>query len=231
MSDMLEELEDLPKEWVDLLESMPDVMEDFIEDKALDMYETIPSYFFSYFEINFEGDYYKKCEPFFTCFEGGKAVFDNFYGIYGDTASDDRDKITDDEEILELMKKHIEGMKYMTGLNDEQYYDFDSMQIMVVSKEEYLKNEKLRDKEGGGLRSEISAAMLDYILPEEEDNPICAFYEALYEQTQDSYIRYYILWPLSLIKNKSNPFEPYKILWENNISVYLVDKNLMIAVK
>lgn len=227
MSEMLEELEDLPKEWIDLLESMPDVMEDFVEDKELDMDEMIPSYFFSYFE-----DDYRKCEPFFTCFEDGKAVFDNFYGIYGETGSNDGDKITDDEQILELMKKHIEGMKYMTGLNDKQYYDFDSMQLMVVSKEEFIQNEKFNDiKEEGGLRSELSAAMLDYILPEEEDTPICAFYEALYEQTQNYYISYYILWPLSLIKNKGNPFESYKILWENNISVYLVDENLMIAVR
>ncbi|MDE6253230.1 MAG: hypothetical protein K2M78_11480 [Lachnospiraceae bacterium] len=227
MSEMLEELEDLPKEWIDLLESMPDVMEDFVEDKELDMDEMIPSYFFSYFE-----DDYRKCEPFFTCFEGGKAVFDNFYGIYGDTGSNDGNKITDDEQILELLKKHIEEMKYMTELNDNQYYDFDSMQLMVVSKEEFIKNEKLRDiKKEEGLRSELSAAMIDYILPEEEDNPICAFYEALYEQTQNNYILYYILWPLSLIKNKSNPFESYKILWENNISVYLVDENLMIAVR
>lgn len=224
---MLEELEDLPKEWIDLLESMPDVMEDFVEDKRYNMDETISPYFFTYFEED-----YKKCEPFFTCFEGGKAVFDNFYGIYGDSSSNNNEKITDDEQILDLMKKHIEGMKYLTELNDEQYYDFDSVQIMVVTKEEYLQNEKFRKSgKDRGLRSEISSAMLDYILPEEEDNPISAFFEALYYHTQDYRISYYILWPLSLIKNKNNPFAAYEKLWENNISVYFVDENLMIAVR
>lgn len=231
MSEVIEELSDLPKEWIDLLEKMPDVKEDFIEDKAQDMDEMIPSCFFHYFDQYYED--YKECEPFFTCFEGGKAVFDNFYGIYGDTDSNGEDKITHDEQIMELMKKHIKGMKYMTELNDEQYYDFDSMQIMVVSKEEYIQNKNLKYniKEEGGLRSEISSAMLEYVLPEEEDNPISAFYEALYEQTQDDYIQYYILWPLSGKSNDENPFSAYKKLWENNISVYLVDENLMIAVK
>ncbi|MBD5135762.1 MAG: hypothetical protein HDT39_07355 [Lachnospiraceae bacterium] len=225
---MLEELMDLPQEWIKLLESMPEVKEDFVEHKKLDMDEMIPIYFFSYFQ-----DDYRKCEPFFTCFEGGKAVFDNFYGIFGNKDSNDSDKNLDDEQIMKLVKKHIEGMKYLIEeLNDKEYYDFDSMQILIMSREEFNQNERFKNSnEDGGLMDEASDSMLDNILPEEEDNPIMAFHEALYEQTLDYYILYYILWPLGMIKNKNNPFEAYKKLSDNGIHVCLVDQNLMVAVR
>ena len=54
-----EELQDLPQVWVDLLDSIPDIKEEFIRDKNLVRNEMISPYFFSYFM-----DDYKSCEPF-----------------------------------------------------------------------------------------------------------------------------------------------------------------------
>lgn len=226
MSEEFEELMDLPQEWINVLERMPEVREVFIEDKEDDEDEMIPIYFFSYFE-----DDIKECEPFFTCFERGKEVFNNFYSIYG--SDNDEDKTLDDEQIIDLVKKHIEGMKYLLELNDNDTYDFDNMEIKLLSKEEYIQNKNSEDIniEDNDIRNECSDSMLDNVLPEEEENPISAFHEALYEKTQNYYILYYILWPLGKIDDISNPFDAYKKLWENNIEIHLLSKDLMVAVK
>ena len=59
-----EELQDLPQEWIDLLNSMPEVKEEFIEDKLCNEDEMISPYLFSYFS-----DDYMLCKPYFLCFE------------------------------------------------------------------------------------------------------------------------------------------------------------------
>lgn len=66
----INELKYLPEEWIKLLNSMPQVKNEFIEDKRLNEDEIISPYFFSYFS-----DDYMLCKPYFLCFERGEEVF------------------------------------------------------------------------------------------------------------------------------------------------------------
>ncbi len=235
-----DDYDDLPQEWIDLLEEMPDIKEQFMEDKELNEYNTVPEYFFSYFEK------LKDSEPFFTCFEGGQGVFDNFYELYGswddeedEEEEDDDDSELSDDEILELVKKHIESLKYFLSVIDldrhdygKDYFDFDNVEVKIMNSDEYAQIsdevDKYRDK---NVRNLCSDAMLDKILPNEDDNPIMAFDDALFEQTQNDYILYYILWPLGGIKDIENPFAPYEKLWEYGVDIRFVSKNLIAVVR
>lgn len=228
LEEELEEFDDLPEEWIHLVKTIPDLIYDFVDDKR-HTDDMLPEYFFNYFE-----DDYKECEPFFTCFECGEEVFRNFYGIYGDSVSD-YEKELSDEDIMELVRKHIKGMNYLLASKNFDQYDIDSVTIKVMSsineaKEIIPEWEDYEDIESSDERYDVMGIMIDE-LPEEEDNPISAFWEPLYEQTQSFYIRAYIIWPLVKQADIENPFEAYKILWENSIDIYTNEEGELVAVK
>ncbi|MBD5105721.1 MAG: hypothetical protein HDT41_01850 [Lachnospiraceae bacterium] len=223
----IEELSDLPEEWIKLVKTIPNLYDVFVEDKGLDMGEMLPVGFLSYFQ-----DDYKECEPFFTCFEGGWEVFHNFYNIYGkDFDSCEEEKLSDGD-IRELMKKHMKGMNSLLELcADGDSYDADSMEIKILPSieeaEEFVSDwEDWEEVECADIRQEIMNVVID-MLPDEEENPISAFWEPLYEQTQDYHILAYIMWPLMKRADIENPFEAYKMLWEHDITIYCKDKELL----
>ena len=217
-----EELKELPKEWIDLLNSMPEIKDIFIEDMELNGNEIIPSYFFSYFEEDF-----KECEPFFTCFERGKEVFDNFYELYGDGQFKSNE--LDDMENKLLVKKHIEAMNYLLKLDNEETYNIKN--IKEMSEREFNNEYDRYDIDNVDIENRWHNSMWDNILPAEKDNFLMTLVEALYQVTLDYNLIFYILWPLGKKDDVENPYKAYVELWTSGVKPYIIDENLAVAVK
>lgn len=217
-----EELKELPKEWIDLLNSMPEIKDIFIEDMELNENEIIPPYFFSYFEEDF-----KECEPFFTCFERGKEVFNNFYELYGDGQFKSNE--LDDMENILLVKKHIDAMNYLLKLDNEETYNIKNIKEMP---EREFNNEYDRyDIDNVDIENRWHNSMWDNILPAEKDNFLMTLVEALYQVTLDYNLIFYILWPLGKKDDVENPYKAYVELWTRGVKPYIIDENLAVAVK
>ncbi|AEY65513.1 hypothetical protein [Clostridium sp. BNL1100] len=227
MGEIEEELKDLPKEWVELLNFMPSIKAQFIRDKKLNRDEMISPYFFSYFI-----DDYKRCEPFFLCFESGKEVFDNFYELYGkEEPIITEDKTLNQDELSQLLTKHIYGMNYLLEIGGEETYDIHEMKIKELSEEDFLNQYDSDDIENEDIKGCCSQVMRLNILPDENINPIVEFEEALYELTLDYNLIFYILWPLGKVDDVENPYKPYVELWKKEIKPYIINKNLLVAVR
>ena len=228
MGDIIEEeLIDLPKVWVDLLNSMPDIKEVFISDKKVNSREMIPPYFFSYFIED-----YKNCEPFFLCFERGKEVFDNLYELYGKNESEElADKNITETELKELITKHINGMNYLLAMKGETIYDIHKMKIEELTEQDFDDKYDAEDIEDAFIRRRCSQIIRHNILPAHQENPIVEFEEALYELTQNSYLIQYILWPLGKVVDVGNPYKAYVELWKRGIEPYIIDEDLLVVVR
>lgn len=222
MNTEIEELKELPKEWIDLLNSMPEIKDIFIGDMELNENEIIPSYFFSYFEEDF-----KECEPFFTCFERGKEVFDNFYELYGDGQFKSNE--LDDMENKLLVKKHIEAMNYLLKLDNEETYNIKN--IKEMSEGEFDNEYDRYDIANEEMEFICNRTMRHIILPDAEENFLVELEEALYQVTSDYNLIFYILWPLGKKDDIENPYKAYVELWTRGVKPYIIDKNLAVAVK
>ncbi len=215
-----EELGDLPQEWIDLLDTMPDIREEFIEAKLYNEDEMLSPYFFSYFEED-----YKLCKPFFLCFERGEAVFNNFYSLYGTTDSESKE--INDAKIQTLLRKHMEGMNYLLELRNEKTYTIEEMKFEETTYESLSNEYDFQKIDNGIVLNYITDAMLFNVLPEEEDNPVVAFLEPLYQLTGNYMVIYYILWPLGGNDDLENPFAAYIELWKQGITPYIINDNLV----
>lgn len=215
-----EELKDLPKEWIELLNSMPDIKEEIIEDRHRYEDEMISPYFFSYFE-----DDYMKYKPFFSCFKRGEEVFNNFYSLYGDNDSirDDINEVT----LKTLLIKRMEGINNLLKMANKKTYDISNIRFEETTYDILDKEYDLSDIEEIDIKDYCADIMWDEILPDETINPISAFEEALYNLTLDYKIVYYILWPLGKKDDIENPYAAYVKLWENRIETYVINENLV----
>lgn len=221
-----EELRDLPQEWIELLNQMPKIKERFVEDKKVNRDEMISPYFFSYFM-----DDYKLCEPFF-CFERGKEVFNNLFELYGKSeTAESIVKNLNEDELKELIIKHINGINYLLKMEDEKTYDIRNMEIRELTGKQFEDNYYANYIEDSDVRDSCNEAMIYDVLPKDDENPISAFHEALYELTLDYNIIYYILWPLGKIDDVDNPYKGYVELWKRRIKPYIIDKNLLVVVR
>lgn len=215
-----EELKDLPQEWIELLNSMPEVKEEFIEDKLCNEDEMIPPYFFSYFS-----DDYMLCKPYFLCFERGEEVFNNFYKLYGD--AEPISKEIDDVTLKNLLIKRMEGINDLLKLSNEKIYDISNIKFEETTYDTLKEEYNLHDIEEVEIKDFSSNIMNMDILPDETQNPISAFEEALYNLTLDYNIVYYILWPLGKKDDIENPYTAYIKLWEKGIKTYVINENLV----
>lgn len=216
----IEELENLPKEWIDLLNSMPQVRDEFIDDKLCNEDEMISPYFFSYFS-----DDYLKCKPYFLCFERGEDVFNNFFNLYGKNEPIKKD--IDDITLKELIVKHMEGINNIFRLSNQKTYNIAEMKIEESTYECIKKEYDLNNIESIDIKDRCADAMWHDILPNEDENPISAFDEALYNETLDYNIVYYILWPLGKIDYINNPYEAYVKLKQKGVKLYIINRNLV----
>ena len=206
---------------------MPDIKEQFIEDKKLNKDEMISPYFFSYFMNDYKG-----CESFFLCFERGKEVFNNLYELYEENESSETiGKNIDDKELKELLTRHIEGINNLLEIDDKTQYNIDEMEIRVLSEEEFENEFNLDDIENDDIIACCSSTMRLYVLPRSHKNPIVEFEEALYQLTLNYNIIFYVLWPLAKIYYIENPYEPYVELWKGGTTPYIINKNLLVAVR
>ncbi|HCW52842.1 MAG TPA: hypothetical protein DG753_03690 [Clostridium sp.] len=217
-----EELKELPKEWIDLLNSIPEIKDLFIEDMEFNEDEIIPPYFFSYFEED-----YKECEPFFTCFERGKEVFDNFYELYGDEPFQPSE--LDDMKDILLVKKHIEAMNYLLQLSNAKAYNVNH--IKEMSERDFSNKYDIYDIDNVDIENCWQNSMWDNILPKKKDSFLMRLVEALYQVTSDYNLIFYILWPLGKRADVENPYRAYVELWSRGVKPYIIDENLAVAVK
>lgn len=219
-----EELKDLPQEWVCLLNSMQDVKEVFIRDKKLFRNDMISPCFFSYFE-----DDYKKCEPFFLCFERGKEVFDNFYELYGeDESSEPEDKDITENELKELLARYIYGLNYLLEMEGEAIYNIHEMDIQESNEEDLEDNYDIEEDTDIG---NCCYQSMNHNILSKVENPINEFEEALYDLTMDYNLILYILWPLGKVDDVENPYKAYVELWKRGIRPYIINKNLLVVVR
>ena len=215
-----EELQDLPQEWIDLLNSMPEVKKEFIEDKLCNKDEMISPYFFSYFS-----DDYMLCKPYFLCFERGEEVFNNFYSLYGDNKTISKEM--DDDTLKSLLIDRMKGINNLLKLSNKKTYDISNIKFEETTYDEIDEEYDIYDIEEVDIKDYCADIMNMDILPKQTQNPISAFEEALYNLTLDYNIVYYILWPLGKIDDIENPYAAYVRLWENGIKTYVIDENLV----
>lgn len=221
-----EELRDLPQEWIELLNQMPKIKEQIVRDKKVNKYEMISPYFFSYFM-----DDYKLCESFF-CFERGKEVFNNLFELYGKSeTAESIVKDLNEDELKKLIIKHINGINYLLKMKDEKTYDIRNMEIRELTGEQFEDDYDANDIEDSDIRDSCNEAMIYDVLPKDDENPIAAFDEALYELTLDYNIIYYILWSLGKIDDVDNPYKSYVELWKRGLKPYIIDENLLVVVR
>ncbi|EES48950.1 MULTISPECIES: hypothetical protein [Clostridium] len=216
----VDELKDLPEEWITLLNSMPKVKNEFIDYKRANRDEMIPPYFFSYFSED-----YMLCKPYFLCFERGEEVFNNFYNLFG--KNEPTSKEIDDIILKKLFIKRIEGINDLYKLSNERLYNIQNMKFEKTTYDELSEEYNLHDIEEIDIKDYCSEIMWTKVLPDEKQNPICAFEEALYNLTLEYNIVYYILWPLGKKDNIENPYSPYVELWKKGIKTYVIDENLV----
>lgn len=96
-------LNDLPEEWIELLDTMPELKQDWIEYVENNYPDSIPDFFFTLYLDYVEK--YADYKPFFTCIERGEEVFDSFYEVYGSWCDKtDEEKAKEREEFANRPK-------------------------------------------------------------------------------------------------------------------------------
>lgn len=224
MDCQVDELKELPQEWITLLNSMPKIKSEFIKDKRVNKDEMITPYFFSYFS-----DDYMLCKPYFLCFERGEEVFNNFYSLYGENELTNNE--IDDIELKKLLINRIEGINDLLKLSNEKRYNISNMKFEKTTYDKINEEYDLHNIEEIDIKDYCTDIMWTKILPDERQNPICTFEEALYNLTLDYNIVYYILWPLGKKDDIENPYTAYAKLWEKGIKTYVIDEKLVKYIK
>ena len=224
MDCQVDELKELPQEWITLLNSMPKIKSEFIKDKRVNKDEMITPYFFSYFS-----DDYMLCKPYFLCFERGEEVFNNFYSLYGENELTNNE--IDDIELKKLLINRIEGINDLLKLSNEKLYNISNMKFEKTTYDKINEEYDLHNIEEIDIKDYCADIMWTKILPDERQNPICTFEEALYNLTLDYNIVYYILWPLGKKDDIENPYTAYAKLWEKGIKTYVIDEKLVKYIK
>jgi hypothetical protein len=220
-----EELKGVPQVWIDILNTMPDVKESFIED--YDESEPVSGYFFDYLGS------YKEYEPFFTCCERGEEVFKLFYDYFGgyDNEQDNKEpkttiKMTEDR-ITELLQKHVTGMNYFLEKNNLAEYNFSDMQIIKMNEDDF--ESKYDTYEIAD--ADINEYYTNFMFHETKSNPLGMLVEPFYALTLCYETIFYFLWPLIKEDTVENPFFAYVELYQKDIRPYIVDKNLIVLVQ
>ena len=224
MDCQVDELKELPQEWITLLNSMPKIKSEFIKDKRVNKDVMITPYFFSYFS-----DDYMLCKPYFLCFERGEEVFNNFYSLYGENELTNNE--IDDIELKKLLINRIEGINDLLKLSNEKRYNISNMKFEKTTYDKINEEYDLHNIEEIDIKDYCTDIMWTKILPDERQNPICTFEEALYNLTLDYNIVYYILWPLGKKDDIENPYTAYAKLWEKGIKTYVIDEKLVKYIK
>lgn len=220
-----EELKGIPQEWIDILNTMPDVKESFIED--YDESEPVSEYFFEYLGS------YKEYEPFFTCCERGEEVFKLFYGIFGgydneqENAEPKPKAKMSEERINELLEKHITGMNYFLDNIYLAGYNFADMQVVKMSRNDFEnKYDKYEIAD-----ADINGYYTDFMFDETNNNPLGMFVEPFYALTLNYETIFYFLWPLIKEDAVENPFMAYVELYQEDMRPYIIDEKLIVLVQ
>lgn len=166
-----------------------------------------------------------KCKPYFLCFERGEDVFNNFYNLYGD--SEPTSKEIDDTTLKKLLVKHLEGINNILKLSNEKIFNIADMKFEKTNYDCIKQEYDLHNIESVEIKDKCVDIMWNNILPREDENPIFAFEQALYNETLDYNIVYYILWPLGKIDNISNPYEAYVKSRQKGVQVYIINERLV----
>lgn len=246
-----EVLKDLPIEWIDLLNQRPELKEVWAKD-IKGQAESIPEYFLTGYWADDYFEKYADYEPFFSCIDRGKEVFDLFYEFCGGndrTEEEEREAIEkakensktklSDEEIKEIVGRYIDGINFFLKLNeDNKYelgiegtYDINQMEIKRLSWEELEEQyDDLHSIDAGELKEYIFEAMDDMVLPDWEENILLELNEPLYQYFENYNNVYYVLWPLGKRDDIENPFKPYLELWGKNMEPFIINKNLIVVV-
>lgn len=244
-------IKNVPDEWMVLLNKMPDLKEYFIEQAEYydDCFEGVPESFFTgCYELYFES--YKEYEPFFTCFERGKEVFENFYEAWGSSEDicnecDEQEwekikqehkkakaeLISDETKLKEIAKRYIDGINYILSLDDEEGYDFEQMNVRILKWEEFKEEYDTDEMQDiyDELKDKIADIVDDEVFPDYEDNFLLTIgIDALPDiSVNNVYLDDYILWPIAKIDDVENPFRPYYELWEYGIDIYVTDDEII----
>lgn len=238
-----------PKEWDNIMDS--DLKDYFIEEEIED---DVPEDFFTYcYEMFFEK--YINYKPFFTCFEKGEEVFENFYKIYGESWDlEEGEELEDLEDLTDeqLLIQYIDGINYLQSLVEKEgyreaakhnmellqslgageFYDIGQMEIKRVTYKEFKEQYDEDDLEYNSVIWEYIEEILDEIVwPKFEENFIMNFIEPFYQLFGDYKVIDYILWPIAKREDIENPFKPYVELREREMEVYIIDKNTLVIVE